>query len=291
MGSSDVNLYAVWSVATYVVKYNANEATSGEVPSNQTKIHGVDLTIASNSESLARTGYTFAGWNTQPDGLGTTYAEGSTYASNAELLLYANWDYLIGSRGPAGGYIIYDDEIGYDSNGDGMIQSYEKNRFKGDLLGKRYLEAAPSDISVGGSFYHIFGYYRTTSEGSSVLVGTNLGIGKGLANTTALVSKKGSRAYISNYSTTAETTEDYAARVCDTLVEGVYDDWFLPSKDELNLMYVNLKKNNQGDFSDKSYWSSSERNAQLAWYQNFDDGDQFYNDRYGGRWVRPVRAF
>jgi hypothetical protein len=72
----------------------------------------------------------------------------------------------------------------------------------------------------------------------------------------------------------------------------VYDDWFLPSKDELDLMYRNLKKNNQGGFSLDYYWSSSEGSARFAWFQYFGSGNQFDNYARSREYrVRPVRAF
>ena len=76
---------------SYVVSYNANGATSGTAPDSQTKTSDVALTLASNSGSLAKTGYVFDGWNTAADGSGTSYAAGGTYTANASLTLYAKW--------------------------------------------------------------------------------------------------------------------------------------------------------------------------------------------------------
>lgn len=72
---------------------------------------------------------------------------------------------------------------------------------------------------------------------------------------------------------------------------GGYDDWFLPSKDELNLMYQNLKVQGLGGFSDSYYWSSSGDSADGAWCQYFISGTQSYFYRSTGNRVRPVRAF
>ncbi len=69
----------------------------------------------------------------------------------------------------------------------------------------------------------------------------------------------------------------------------VYGDWFLPSKGELNQMYVN--KTAIGGFVSGVYWSSSEGDASHAWYQAFNDGTQFYFFKAGAGFVRPVRAF
>jgi len=86
-----LTLYAKWTLDTYPVTYNGNSNTGGTAPNNQTKTYGVNLSLASNSGNLVRTGYTFNGWNTQADGLGTDYAAGSNYTTNAALTLYAKW--------------------------------------------------------------------------------------------------------------------------------------------------------------------------------------------------------
>jgi hypothetical protein len=71
-----------------------------------------------------------------------------------------------------------------------------------------------------------------------------------------------------------------------------YTDWFLPSKDELNAMYINLDLEDSGDFTDNSYWSSSESSETTAWAQGFISGQQseLYSKALSTR-VRAVRAF
>ena len=89
--SADTTLYAQW-VQTFTVTYNANSATSGSVPGVTTHDTGATVTVASNSGSLVRTGYTFAGWNKQAGGGGTTYGAGSgTFTISADTVLYAKW--------------------------------------------------------------------------------------------------------------------------------------------------------------------------------------------------------
>ena len=68
-----------------------------------------------------------------------------------------------------------------------------------------------------------------------------------------------------------------------------YDDWFLPSKDELNLLY--LKREVVGGFADFSYYSSSQDNHISAWYHNFIDGIQGKVLKNIKRSVRAVRSF
>jgi hypothetical protein len=49
------------------------------------------VVLDSNSGSLSKIGFTFAGWNTQADGLGTTYAAGSSFTPTANITLYTKW--------------------------------------------------------------------------------------------------------------------------------------------------------------------------------------------------------
>ncbi|MEY4079643.1 MAG: hypothetical protein RL430_73, partial [Actinomycetota bacterium] len=78
---------------TYTITYNANGATSGSVPANGSYTSGgAAASVAGNTGTLARTGYTFGGWNTAADGSGTAYAAGgSTYSTNSDVTLYADW--------------------------------------------------------------------------------------------------------------------------------------------------------------------------------------------------------
>lgn len=67
-------------------------------------------------------------------------------------------------------------------------------------------------------------------------------------------------------------TEHPAAAVCRDATHGGYIDWFLPSKDELNLMCG--QKGVVGGFASDFYWSSSEEYyACVAWGQYFGDGN------------------
>jgi hypothetical protein len=71
--------------------------------------------------------------------------------------------------------------------------------------------------------------------------------------------------------------------------EGV---WYLPSIDELDLMYVNLHASAIGDFSDTYYWSSSEETIVTAYGVDFNTGMEFTQTKSTtGYNVRPVREF
>ena len=113
--------------------------------------------------------------------------------------------------------------------------------------------------------------------------GTSSAVGTGAANTTAIVSG------------CSETA--IAARICADLTLGEYDDWFLPSKDELNLMYDNigqgnvLELGNVGNFSNTYYWSSTEDASNNAWEHDFLYGYQGNLSKTFTFNVRAVRAF
>jgi hypothetical protein len=86
------------------------------------------------------------------------------------------------------------------------------------------------------------------------------------------------------------TTAGTAADICANLTLGGYSDWFLPSKDELNQMYLN--KAVIGGFGDGYYWSSSENSLYTAWAQGFYYGYQNANHKSRTQTsVRAVRAF
>ena len=85
--SSSSTSTTVAAKPSYVVSYSANGGSGA--PGNQTKWYGTNLTLSTSKPS--RTGYSFAGWNTNSSGTGTNYASGATYTGNAALTLYAKW--------------------------------------------------------------------------------------------------------------------------------------------------------------------------------------------------------
>ena len=76
----------------YTVTYNGNNNTSGNVPTDTSpRIFGSSVTVLGNTGSLLKTGFNFAGWNTQANGTGTSYVQGSTFIITANITLYARW--------------------------------------------------------------------------------------------------------------------------------------------------------------------------------------------------------
>ena len=107
--TAPLTLYAQWTYTgpTYAVTYSGNGNTGGSVTAdtNSPYMPGATVTVLGNTGSLARTNYTFAGWNTAADGRGTSYSAGSSFTISSATTLYAQWTY----NGPC--------TLTYDGNG------------------------------------------------------------------------------------------------------------------------------------------------------------------------------
>ncbi|MDB9910428.1 DUF1566 domain-containing protein [Flavobacteriales bacterium] len=130
------------------------------------------------------------------------------------------------------------------------------------------LIAAPTDQSTGAEW----GCYPTSISGAD-----GMAIGTGNQNTIDIEA--------------GCDTSGTAADICANYTDGTYSDWFLPSKDELNQMYLNLQLQGLGGFASNFYWSSTEGVNYDAWLQNFSNGFQNGNYKFYYYNVRAVRAF
>jgi TolB-like protein len=171
-------------------------------------------------------------------------------------------EYKIGDRGPGGGIVFYDKEV--FSNG------------------WRYLEAA----SAAREFTAAWGSGNWGSLDKKVN-GTGTATGTGKRNTEIIVRE---------FKSADEAADIYAAQVCAIQEDaGGCNDWFLPSKDELNWIYRNLKQKGLGDFRNATYWSSSQEPSSSAWFQDFSNGSQKSDSWYGANTrsysVRAIRQF
>jgi hypothetical protein len=84
-------------------------------------------------------------------------------------------------------------------------------------------------------------------------------------------------------------TNSIAAKICYDLILGGYSDWYLPSKDELNKIYIN--RNVFGGFTPSVYWTSSENNTSFVWTQYFNNGYQGSILKNETHYVRAIRRF
>ena len=139
-----------------------------------------------------------------------------------------------------------------------------------DKSGEHGLIAAPFDQGLAQ-----WGCQAIKIEGADGVV-----IGTGLQNTMDIIN--------------GCSSDNIAARLCYDLVLNGYDDWFTPSKDELNQLF--LHKDKVGGFANDvtaPYWSSTEvENSFAAWRQTFSDYfEQTIYDKYNEYNVRAIRKF
>jgi hypothetical protein len=148
----------------------------------------------------------------------------------------------------------------------GGIVFYDKGQYTD---GWRYMEAAPVDLGSSG-----WGGFS-----GKIIAGIETGIGSGKRNTELIIE-----------ALNRKSESGKAAQLCKAYILNGFSDWFLPSKDELNLIYTNLKQNSLGGFAREWYWSSSQGDYS-AWGQRFNDGYQDTNATNRPNSVRAVRAF
>jgi hypothetical protein len=141
--------------------------------------------------------------------------------------------------------------------------------------GWRYLEAAPFDQSAGAPW----GCFRKPIEGAR---GTAVGTGR--QNTQDMLA--------------ACPEPGSAAHLCATLSLNGVRGWFLPSRDELTLMYKHLRATGMGDFQDRgitdnfTYWASTQNTTDMAAHVDFADLGRLHgDDKDFPRRVRAIRAF
>tara|TARA_R110000737_G_scaffold183985_1_gene207462 strand:- start:257 stop:637 length:381 start_codon:yes stop_codon:yes gene_type:complete len=91
---------------------------------------------------------------------------------------------------------------------------------------------------------------------------------------------------------------DTPAEICSVLSVNGYSDWFLPSKEELNEMFLNrvaitatAQANGGNGFITYWYYSSTEHDIESAWALNFDSGNQTEYNKAISCYIRAVRAF
>jgi|LakMenE18May11ns_1017448.scaffolds.fasta_scaffold9955539_1 hypothetical protein len=149
-----------------------------------------------------------------------------------------------------------------------------------EAIKKHGLIAASSDQSQfpGVRWYNGANISGPISTGA---IGT--AIGTGLSNTNKIIGNLG------------PPQISYAAYLASAYKGGGYTDWFLPSKDELNILYVN--KLAIGGFENRRYWSSSEfvdfngNGSSFAWSQDFGLYTQYASNSFLTYYVRAIRAF
>ena len=160
-------------------------------------------------------------------------------------------------------------QVGDIGPGGGIIFYVDSSN---NFAGWTYLEAAPKETEFTAQW---------GLSGIRVEPSARDGIGEGFRNTPRIVSSLGSHG-------------TYAASLANRLTHNGFDDWYLPSYDELDLMYINLHTRGLGDFDNTNYWSSSTCSTceTTARGQSFSSGARFSSStRTWNRRVRAIRRF
>ena len=247
-----MTLHAKWDIVVPVVNtFTVTFDSAGGSEVSSIKVESGKI-IAKPADPT-KTGYdsAFTGWYEQ--GQGVTFDFDTPITAN--ITLYAKWrPYALGDTGPGGGIIFYRSEKGFTMTDDNSTA--------------HYLEVTPYDI--GRLVWASQNYIHTD------IPDTAKEIGSGRKNTRLINIQIGSNAP--------------AALECFDYTCNGKSDWFLPSIDELEQLYINR------DFIGNLngiYWSSTQYDADAAWVYEihlYGDSAALDEKNYQG-YVRAVRAF
>jgi len=190
--------------------------------------------------------------NTSTNAISTTNTTPAATQAPTTSAASAVQAYRIGDTGPAGGLIFFDK--------------------RNNSNGWRYLEVAP----VETEFQAQWSVRGTWVENTQEIIGS------GRRNTQLIVD---------TFNRVSGEWDTAAQKVFD-LEFGGFNDWFLPSRDELDQMYGNLKRRNLGNFKEEWYWSSTQFNSfnqPSVHLQNFANGRMSSGGVREQYYVRPIR--
>lgn len=246
---------------TFTVAYDGNGNTGGTVPADSGRVHyeqGTTVVVLDDTGDLER--IPAAGTSEAFNGIDgwNTQADGNgTSYAPGEAFIMGTADVTLYAQWKA--FMLR------DTGPAGGLIFYDKGIYS---AGWRYLEAAPADQGEWLPWSNIV---------NVACGGTSTSIGTGKANSALIIAQPG---HIQS-----------SAKLCLDYYSGTYGDWFLPSKEELNLMYSNLCLFDVGDFRYNLYWSSSESSATHAWPGDFALGTQNVYNKVDVADVRAARAF
>jgi Protein of unknown function (DUF1566) len=249
----------------------------------------IKITDEADGANCANGGYKIdSGLDLNKDGtLGESEVTKTVYLCNGNNGLNSLMNVTVepaGNNCASGGYKI---QSGLDLNNDGLLNENE-------ITKTVYQCNNPGKYQIGQSYGGGIIFYLDNTQEHGLIAAPNdlpnvewgplnfatnakgIAIGTGQSNTTTI--------------TAAQGAGNYAAKSCDDLILNGYSDWYLPSRDELNELYI--QKSEVGGFVTGHYWSSTENDAERVWGQLFTNGAQTSGFGKSSQLaVRPIRAF
>jgi len=294
-----------------VTATNAIDSSTASVPSSSvTPAGATDVVSTTVATSITNTGATSGGNITSDGGITITArgvcwstSENPTIANNKTTDTGTTGAYSSNLTGLNAGIIYYVRAYATSSGGttygnEIFFRSMDYAIGLAALGGKVAYCLQPNDPGFDANVTH--GLIAATSDQgnnnihwdnglngiSSAATGT--AIGTGLVNTNAIINAQG------EWVSSAQSPYDYAAALARTYTGGGYTDWYLPSMDELYILFLN--KDAIGGFVDakdgnRYYWSSSEKSSRAAWSLHLYWGSFYSQSKSNPGRVRAIRSF
>ena len=290
----------VWAQSPNKMSYQAVIRNSSEALVTNTTV-GMQISILQGSASGTAVYVETQSPTTNANGLiSIKIGDGTVQSGDFTNIEWANGPYFIKTEtDPAGGtdytitgtsqllsvpYALYAANAG-TATGGGNFTHYIGEEYGGGVIFHLWkdnagvehgLIVALTDQSISQAWSNVTSAEIGTSAQSSW---------DGLSNSNAIVGQAG------------HTSS--AAKLCLDLVSGGQSDWYLPSIQELNMLWNNYytvarvlsQISGAAQLSNSYYWSSSELNTSYAWSFGFGNGSSNNLVKYGSLYVRAVRAF
>lgn len=244
------------------VTWKVSSLTAGQVKN----LAAIASTNSPGVKTWSKTGSCVLSPKSKP----TKLTMGSTGSCTLKLKIANSGNYLAKTSSKTIVLALYG--VGDTGPGDGKIFYVDMAR----AVGSQYFEAACAGWQNNCDGTTADPTADWGCNGESIIFADATAIGTGEANTARIVDGCSDDAGFA-----ADLAADYS--------NSGESDWFSPSKDELNKLYIN--RASVGGFSTDTYWSSSEYGANDAWYQSFGGGGQGPGSKPAGFYVRPVRSF
>jgi len=290
----------LWAQSPEKMSYQAVIRNSSEALVTNTTV-GMQISILQGSASGTAVYVETQSPTTNANGLVSIEIGGGTVVSgNFSTIDWANGPYFIETKtDPAGGtnytitgtsqllsvpYALYAANAG-TATGGGNFTHYIGEEYGGGVIFHLWKDNAGVEHGLIVALTD-----QSTSQAWSNVTSAEIGTSAqsswdGLSNSNSIVGQGG------------HTSS--AAKLCLDLVSGGQSDWYLPSIQELNMLWNNYYTVSRAlsqisgatQLSKSVYWSSSESSNIYAWTFYFSYGDSNLYSKYNTNYVRAVRAF